>query len=663
MEQILLTFSFLIFLSSACSSPEQKQLTSALELAGENRSELQSVLNHYQDDPDKLAAARFLIVNMFGHSGCNSTDIEKMQPVYEKHVAISEKYQWERPNKWYQEIDSMWKSEREKRGLFGFTPKADIKHVTAEQLIREIDRSFKAWKENAYTCHDSFENFCCYILPYRFSEQVLFDACRDTFYQRHAYIFNDPQKDFRVVTDSLHKSYSDLMHNNWAAASLPLYSASAFEQVKRGSCDDKAWYNCLLMSALGMGVAIDFVPEWGNRAGGHSWNSLIIGGETYPFEPFWDADRWKYKRIYNNACFDLLWGKFRLPKVYRRTFEHHLEGPIGDRNVRRDDIPPLFRNPFMKDVSDAYFDAVDVTVTLTEPRPDDARYCYLCVFGAKEWHPVQWGKIGRNGKVLFKGMGKGIAYLPMYCKYGKLMPAAPAFLIDENGELRELAADKDTMSVTVRNYTAYLFANEIAEAKQLLLGSRLVGYDETGQTPDTLYAFTDTMDTWENRIPIHFPQKKYQSVELLAPHDTVGLCELVFYEDGKQPIRPIRVSADILPLTGDDEPLAAIADSRSATGFKGVFKNPKARKIRFDFDRPVSLREIFFQPYTLNYLSNKRTVELQYWDNRWVTADTLQENGRNLTFHHIPQGTLYRTKINGVNDRPFTYQEGIIKWY
>ena len=117
--------------------------------------------------------------------------------------------------------------------------------------------------------------------------------------------------DFREVTDSLHRMYSDLMHNNWAAASMPIYNAASFEQVKRGSCDDKAWYNCLMMSALGMGVAIDFVPEWGNRAGGHSWNSLVVGGETYPFEPFWDDDRWKYKRIYNNECFDLLWGKFR----------------------------------------------------------------------------------------------------------------------------------------------------------------------------------------------------------------------------------------------------------------------------------------------------------------------------------------------------------------
>lgn len=53
------------------------------------------------------------------------------------------------------------------------------------------------------------------------------------------------------------------MPNNWAAASMPICNAATFEQIKRGSCDDKAWYNCLMMSALGMGVAIDFVPGMG----------------------------------------------------------------------------------------------------------------------------------------------------------------------------------------------------------------------------------------------------------------------------------------------------------------------------------------------------------------------------------------------------------------
>ena len=36
----------------------------ALRAAGYNRSELETVLEHYKDDPEKLAAARFLIENM-----------------------------------------------------------------------------------------------------------------------------------------------------------------------------------------------------------------------------------------------------------------------------------------------------------------------------------------------------------------------------------------------------------------------------------------------------------------------------------------------------------------------------------------------------------------------------------------------------------------------
>lgn len=221
----------------------------------------------------------------------------------------------------------------------------DVQTMRADRLIREIDRSFKAWQENAYTRNAPFEDFCRYILPYRYAEGVCIDNSRDVFYQRHAHLFSDAGKDFRQVTDSLHERSSDLMHNNWAAASMPIYNAATFEYVKRGSCDDKAWYNCLQLSALGMATAIDFVPEWGNRAGGHSWNCVIVNGETHPFEPFWDADRWKYKRIYNNEGFDLLWGRFRLPKVYRHTFEYHLDGPFADPEVDRQDIP-LVPKPF-----------------------------------------------------------------------------------------------------------------------------------------------------------------------------------------------------------------------------------------------------------------------------------------------------------------------------
>ena len=666
MMQILFSLYciIVIFLFTACHSLLDKQLEQALSFAGTNRGELEKVLIHYADTPEKLAATQFLIMNMPGHTGVDSSDIKRMQLVYDKHAEISEKHQWERSSEWNKEINMLWKNEKIKNLSQLTSPRQDIRTVKAEQLIHEIDRSFKAWKENAYTQNDSFEDFCRYVLPYRFAESIYFDHARDTFYQRHVSVFKDNTKDFREVTDSLHRIYSDLMHNNWAAASMPIYNAASFEQVKRGSCDDKAWYNCLMMSALGMGVAIDYVPEWGNRAGGHSWNSLIVHGETYPFEPFWDDDRWKYKKIYNNDCFDLKWGKFRLPKVYRHTFEHYLSGPLGNEAVAREDIPSLFKNPFMKDVSSQYFQTTDVKITITEHIPENTRYCYLCVFGAKEWQPVQWGKIEWNKKVTFKEMGRDIVYLPMFYQNGILTPAASAFILTKDGNCEKLKCKEEKMPVTVRNYTAYLYPEEIAEAKGTLVGACLVGNNDLNSSvADTLYMMTDSMDTWENDILFDNPQA-YRYIQLIVPKDSVGLCEISFFEQGKEdkPVQQVKVSAEITPLS-DDEQLGMVADNRSATGFRGIFNDPKKRVLCFDLGKQLPISKISYIPYTHNYLYKDKEIDLCYWDNRWVSTGIRKGDGKNMTFNDIPEGSIYRVRVKGTNDRIFTYKNGIIHWY
>lgn len=666
MKFILGINMLLVIFLVTCTSPDSKRLVKVFLSAKKNQSELQKVLEHYQNAPEKLFAVRFLIINMQGHSGFDSSNIKKLQPIYEKHAKISQKHNWTRSSEWQKEIDSLWKIENTKISQSPFAKKMDIQTVKADWLINEIERSFKAWKENVYTQNDSFEDFCKYILPYRFAEGICMDESRDTFYKRHAHIFNDINKDFRVVTDSLHQIYSDLMHNNWAAASMPICNAATFEQIKRGSCDDKAWYNCLMMSALGMGVAIDFVPEWGNRAGGHSWNSLIVEGKTYPFEPFWDDDRWKYKKIYNNECFDLKWGKFRLPKVYRHTFEHYFSGPLGDKSVAREDIPSLFKNPFMKDVSSQYFQTTDVKITITEPIPENTHYCYLCVFGAKEWKPVQWGKIAWNKKVTFKEMGRDVIYRPMFYQHGVLTPAAPAFILNQDGNCEELECQEETMPVTVRNYTAYLYPEEIAEAKETLVGAYLTGCNDLNTlTADTLYMMTDSMDTWDNEITLPVPQK-YRYIQLISPKDSLALSEISFYEQNKEdkPIQDVKVSADITPLS-DGEKLDMLTDSRSATGFRGRFNNPEDGKniLWFDLGSPRSINKISYIPYTKNYLPKDIDIELWYWNNQWVKGGSLKGDYNFMTFENIPEGTIYRVKVKGTNDRIFTYKNGIIRWY
>lgn len=660
-NKLIIHFSLIVFWT-ACVSPDNQRLEKSLQLSGDNRSELEQVLTHYADESEKQAAARFLIMNALGHAGVDSLIIERLQSMYDKHIAISQKYQWERSSEWKTEIDSLWQNEKMKVGTFLLNRRQDIKTLKADWLIREIDRSFKAWKENVYTRNDSFEDFCNYILPYRFAEGICLDGSRDTFYRRHAHLFHDPMMDFRAVTDSLHRVYSDLMHHNWAAYSMPVLSTTTLEQIKRGSCDDKAWYNCLMMSALGMGVAIDFVPEWGNRSGGHSWNSLVVGGETYPFEPFWDDERWKYKRIYNNKCFDLKWGKFRLPKVYRQTFAHNMIGPMIDSEINKADIPPLFRNPFIKDVSSQYFEAKDIQITLTESISEGMRYCYLCVFGAKGWKPVQWGRIEKNKTVTFREMGKDIVYFPMFYQQGTFIPASSAFLLTDEGEYEELKCGKDQMSVTVRNNTAYLYPEEIAEAKAMLVGSHLVGTNDQNTSMDTLCTMTDSMDVWGNEILLPNPQA-YRYIQLMAPKDSIGLCEISFFEEGEdKPVQSVKVSAAITPLT-DEDLLDRMVDNSSATAFKGLFTNKEKKILCFDFGKPISISRISYIPYTKNYLSKGSEIELCYWNNEWVSTGIRIGDGRNMTFDHIPKGAIYRVKVKGTNDRIFTYRDGIIHWY
>ena len=141
------TVYILLLLLTACQSKDR--LDMALEYAGDNRKELEKVLEHYRGDEMKYRAARLLIENMVGHTGHDSTDVRKFQPFYDRHVAISKKYNWERPAEWQQEIDSIWKESGQ--SLFFPKSRKDVQTMRADRLIQEIDRSFKAWQENAYT--------------------------------------------------------------------------------------------------------------------------------------------------------------------------------------------------------------------------------------------------------------------------------------------------------------------------------------------------------------------------------------------------------------------------------------------------------------------------------------------------------------------------------
>lgn len=656
------TLLILVYLSG-CQSESNKRLKFTLSRAGENRGELEKVLEHYKNDPLKLEAARFLIEYMPGHARYDTTCLEQMQPIYDRHEAISQRYNWEKNTRYDRELDDLWKEEHSKINFSLLQLKEDVKSIKADFLIDEIELAFKAWHENVYTKNETFESFCKYILPYRIQNGICLDNSRELFYKRHAGFFNDSTVDFRTAVDSLHYQYRFLTHSNWSAASMPLYRAKTFEQIKRGLCVHKVWYNILLSSALGITICNDFIPAWGNRGNSHGWNAIVLGNETYPFEPFWEENRWIYKKIYDNKTPHLLFGKFRLPKVYRSTYEYHFTGPMLDKEIKISDIPPLFRNSLKEDVSHAYFDTTNLTIQITEPIPENTKYCYLCVYDTKGWIPVQYGKIKHNKEVTFEGMGRDIIYCPAFYKNGTFKPAAPLQLIEPDGTYESMEKTQAFCSITSRALTSDITTNEIIQ-KEVLTHSTFIAYPDSIDTkPDTLFHLTDTIDPWYNMQLLH-SSKKYRYLALSLPAPFFSLCEISVFElvgNSHVPVEGIRVKTNA-ESKNPDEKIEMIVDGLSGTGFQGSIKN-KLPTIIFDLGVPRHISAIAYIPYTQCVFKNTLDLELSYWDNEWIPAGRTKGNPNCVTFEHVPSGAVYRIKSRNYWERIFTYEDGIIHWY
>ena len=71
---------FLLSMFSSCHS----RLQDALKAAGENRAELERVLDHFRNDPDtlKYSAAKFLIENMPYHYTYKGESMAQFQQAY-----------------------------------------------------------------------------------------------------------------------------------------------------------------------------------------------------------------------------------------------------------------------------------------------------------------------------------------------------------------------------------------------------------------------------------------------------------------------------------------------------------------------------------------------------------------------------------------------------
>ena len=86
MKQLIIYITIIV-LTSSCSPDKGNRLEYALRFAENNRGELEKVLDHYYDNPEKQAAARFIMVIKVG----NRTPLNKYWPMPLKENPFTEK--------------------------------------------------------------------------------------------------------------------------------------------------------------------------------------------------------------------------------------------------------------------------------------------------------------------------------------------------------------------------------------------------------------------------------------------------------------------------------------------------------------------------------------------------------------------------------------------
>jgi len=426
------------------------ELTHIMKAAGKNRKELIKSIDYFQTKKDtmQLDALYFLLQNMENHSYYQAALYDTLEQEIEFKVLDYENY-----DQMIIALDSL-------EALHGELnwdlkeKKPDVKFITAELLIENIEKAFEIWRTRPWSQKYDYDVFREYILPYRGSNEPL-ETWRSYFISKYDSLgvlvkdAEDPVSVAEFINQDLRTyfGFDSRFYCNPTDQGL-----SEMLTNKIGRCEDMTNITIYALRANGIALTSDYTPYWADTANNHAWNAVINAqGKAVPFMGC-EADPGAYEL------------RPIIAKVYRKTFSQQ-ENNLAFQLPDGEKAPAWLRGKNYLDVTSDYREVRDVNIKLREPVPDSINFAYICVFNSGEWKAINWGKINGD-KVIFKDMGIGICYLPMYYVDDELTPTGSPFILTHNGEIRELKGSDKICPVRLRSTTKKSYA-EISTNKDL----------------------------------------------------------------------------------------------------------------------------------------------------------------------------------------------------
>lgn len=650
--RILCMILFVCTVTSCNQHTYNQRIAEALRLAGSNRYELEKVLEHYSkadSDSLKLRAAEFLIVNMDVHFSFEGEIWHNLQMELDSMFKNDDQ-----PEKLQQGFNDLFqKYSYTLTDNLEFIP--DLKVITADFLIENIDMAFDIWK-SPYSCHLSFEDFCEYILPYRAGKEPL-SNWRTEFQKNYFPPFYErlvKEEDYITAIDFCNaiKSYP-YINLSTLAGSLPDYNSHSLSIMRIGNCRQYTLQGVLAARHLGIPVALDFTPQWATRSLGHEWNALISNdGKPLSFGIGDNCNLGEHIEIIPDRI---------PPKIYRQTFAKQAQSLAMICNNEK--IPNTLASPCIKDVTMEYYTCVDVPIKFDFKAPDSNKFSYLAVFDNKNWIPVSWASINK-GMSVFKKMNKNILCLPGYYFNDEFIPAAPPIIIDSIGNINHLKIDlqnKQSMILS-RKYQNSLVEGSCKE----MVGGKFQASDNPDFMNALDLAIIDELPESSYQIVYTQTEKPYKYFRYIAPAKSIGtISELEVYEinsSNKLSGKIIGTEQDLLDISKDKA-----FDGDPLTSFRKYGALDEVW-VGLEFDSPRKIEKIVYLPGNDdNCIRDGELYELFYWDNKWISLGKQIGSSETykLSYENVPSNTLYllRNHTKGKEERIFTYENGKQVWW
>ncbi|MGL4781455.1 MAG: hypothetical protein ACRCXN_11575 [Bacteroidales bacterium] len=390
MNTRILIYLYLLLLSVSCSAPSK--LDSALALAGENRKELEKVLEHYRDSGLKYEAAVFLIENMPYKKSVtyNIYNLEGEKVSIDSLIILPRKLL----------IDSVSRLSFTKAGSTN-----DIEVITSDYLIKNIDLSFKLKSLYPWCSKMSFADFCKTILPYRITSEPISDW-KYNYYLKHKNVadslaqhYVDLDQLVFYINEKYGKKYISKVNNLPSNVDYRLV-----ESINGGTCDHLAHNAAQLMRSIGIPLHLDIMPYHGKVNGGHTYNSFYDEKNKLkffsPYEREPERNRWI------------------APLILRVEFEiQKVSPPLNTYNYQ-------IKNSNYRNVTSEYYPVSDYTFDFNQSE----KHVYLTTFNRGNFKVVNSADVIKS-KVRFKDVSHELLYFPMTINDKTLKPCLDPFYL------------------------------------------------------------------------------------------------------------------------------------------------------------------------------------------------------------------------------------------